>query len=96
MKEHLENFNTYCEVSGVDHEDVAVRMFVKTFIAAMLYWYSSLPNGSITSWDNLLDAFQTQFKSRVLGIELINEISHIKKKYRELTPQIINHFNKIF
>lgn len=96
IEEHLEKFNTYCEVNGIKHEDVAICIFFKTFTDVALHWYNSLPNGSITSWDDLSYEFLIRFKSRVHDRKLINELAHIKKNYKEYVSQIIYHFSKLF
>jgi hypothetical protein len=45
---------------GIDHEDVAMKLFTSSLIEEALDWFKGLPDNQITTHD----AFSTLFKSR--------------------------------
>lgn len=48
--EHLNVFNVSCGIIVVQHEDVAIRLFVQTLTRTDVDWFYHLPNSVITNW----------------------------------------------
>lgn len=51
-----------CGVLGVEHQDVVVRLFVKTLQGIVADWFYNLSLGSITSRNTIKDKFEKRFK----------------------------------
>ena len=81
--EHLNAFNTTCVVLVVAHEDVAVRLFVKTLIDDAADWFHHLPQGSITDWNHMRTAFEDRFKSSEDKHTLLLQLTQLKKEIHE-------------
>lgn len=62
MDEYLNAFNVSCGVLVVQHEDVAVRLFVQPLTKVAANWFYHLPNGVITNWQDLKTRFEARFK----------------------------------
>lgn len=95
-KEHLEKFNTFYGIVGVDHEDFAIHLFVRTFTKGAFQWYNLLPRVCIQSWDTLFKSFLGRFKSRVNGTKLINELFLMKKHGNKIVVQFMDILNKLY
>jgi hypothetical protein len=55
VEDHLATFSKLLNDFQVEHEDVAMRMFVSTFEGEAQTWYKSLPDASIDGWDSFQD-----------------------------------------
>lgn len=75
LEEHLNEFKTTCGVLAIATEDVTVRLFIQTLIDSVVDWFHHLPNGSITSWDTMKDAFETRFKVAEDANSLLMQLS---------------------
>jgi hypothetical protein len=60
VEDHLAAFSKLLDDFEVEHEDVAMRMFVSTLEGEARTWYKSLPDASIDGWDS----FQAKFIER--------------------------------
>ena len=61
MDEHIKAFFAATHILGVAHEDVAMRLFVKTLIESVVDWFYHLYDGSITNWNTMRITFETRF-----------------------------------
>jgi len=55
--EHINFFDQFADIFGIEHEDVYSRLLVQTFEGQVRTWFRSLPAASIPSYDALEDAF---------------------------------------
>lgn len=67
----------WCDI--VQHEDVAVRLFVQTLTKAMTDWFYHLPNGAITNWEDLKTRFEDKFKVAQDEHSLLAQLAQLKK-----------------
>lgn len=58
------------------------------------YWYRSLPNASITSWDDLVEVFINEFDEVYDPISFLMQFTSIKKNNQEYITKFNNHSNK--
>jgi hypothetical protein len=58
--EHVEFFDQFVDICGIEHEDVYSRLLVQTFEGKVRNWFRGLPIGSIWSYDELKNAFLRQ------------------------------------
>lgn len=94
-EEHINNFMLSINLNEVVEEDILVRLFPYTLQGSGGSWYFSLPSGSI----NILDAFQEQFITKFGDDKststLINDLSNLKAKPRELIKDFNSSFNEL-
>jgi hypothetical protein len=59
--EHINFFDKFEDICGIEHEDVYSRLLVHTFEGQVRTWFQSLPTASIRTYDALEDAFLRQW-----------------------------------
>jgi hypothetical protein len=57
VEDHLVAFSKLLDDFEVEHEDVAMRMFLSTLEGEARTWYKSLPDASIDGWDSFEENF---------------------------------------
>lgn len=65
-------------------EPCMCKAFGSTFFGRALYWFVALPNRSIRTFDDLVDAFNLQFASSRVFEKTIGDLYKIVQIYREL------------
>jgi len=64
LGEHLQDVSDVCAVHVITIWNVAIRLLVASFKGKALDWYRSLPPNSISTWDQLGDAFFARFSEK--------------------------------
>lgn len=95
VDEHLNAFNVACGVLAVQHEDVAIRLFVQTLTEGAADWFYHLPNGVITNWQDLKTRFEARFKVAEDDHSLIAQLAQLKKEIPESMRDFVAKFDKI-
>jgi hypothetical protein len=93
---HINLFDQFADILGLEHEDVYSRFFVQTFEGQVRTWFRSLPAGSILSYDALEDAFLRQWGERKDHLYYLTEFGSLKKKNSETVIEFIQRFNKLY
>jgi hypothetical protein len=94
--EHINFFDQFADILGLEHEDVYSRLFVQTFEGQVRTWFRSLPAGSILSYDALEDSFLRQWGERKDHLYYLTEFGSLKKKSSETVMEFIQRFNKLY
>ena len=68
--------------------------FGSTLTGPALQWYVSLPNGSIETFADLVDAFNLQFASSRVFEKTTSDLYKIVQRYREPLRDYLTRFNK--
>jgi hypothetical protein len=88
-----------CEIHVIEHDDVMVRMFLKTLIGTAYEWYLSLPTHSIASFDDVESMFMTMYVPPVMYHTLLTQFTqiHLKKgeKIRDFNLRFYKVLNQI-
>jgi hypothetical protein len=99
---HLDHFLTICDIHGVVHDDVMVRVFMQTLIGPAYDWYLSLPENLITCFDDIEYAFMGRYAHHVAYHTLLTQFTqiHLEKneKIRDFNLQFFrtcNEYQKI-
>lgn len=45
----------------VEHEDVAIKLFVHSFVEDARDWFRRLPNDYVSSWDDMVGCFKEHY-----------------------------------
>ena len=56
-EKHLESFHNFIDNFEIMHEDVVMRLFSKSFVGDVGFWFRNLKADSIGSWEELHDVF---------------------------------------
>jgi hypothetical protein len=92
VEDHLVSFSKLLDDFEMEHEDVAMRMFVSTLEGEARTWYKSLPNASIDGRDSFQEKFTKRWANKPDNSSLINAFTHIIKNGDE----IVTNFNARF
>ncbi|XP_061346929.1 uncharacterized protein LOC133292528 [Gastrolobium bilobum] len=83
---HIENFLLLSEtvkINGVTRYAILLRLFTHSLKDDARRWLQSLPQGSITTWDDLQTKFLARFFSASKRAKLKDEITRFKQKESE-------------
>jgi hypothetical protein len=94
--EHINFFDQFADILGIEHEDVYSRLLVQTFEGQVRTWFRSLPAASILSYDALEDAFLRQWGERKDHLYYLTEFGSLRKKNSETVMEFIQRFNKLY
>ena len=81
---------------GIDHEDVAMRLFASSLTEEALDWFKGLPNNHITSYDAFSNLFKSRWSKKTDGGTLGTQFNQIKKKENETVKEFITRFDRIY
>ena len=76
--------------AGIDHEDVAMRLFASSLTDEALDWFKGLPDNQITTYDALPPYLKAD------GGTLAAQFNLIKKKENETVREFISRFDKLY
>ncbi|XP_061370538.1 uncharacterized protein LOC133313218, partial [Gastrolobium bilobum] len=82
---HIENFLllSTVKINGVTRDAILLRLFTHSLKDDARRWLQSLPQGSITTWDDLQTKFLSRFFSASKRPKLKNKITGFKRKESE-------------
>jgi len=65
VRKHLNRFTCimiiYCKLPQYNHEDVKMRLFVRSLEGDALNWFNSCPEDSFTSLQDIVNAFKDRY-----------------------------------
>jgi hypothetical protein len=93
---HLTAFSKLLDDFEVEHEDVAMRMFVLTLEGEAQTWYKFLPDASIDGWDSFQAKFFERWTDKPENFSLINAFDNIKKNGDETIIDFNARFSKTY
>jgi len=94
--EHINFFDQFADILGIEHENIYSRLLVQTFEGQVRTWFRSLPATSILSYDALEDAFLRQWGERKDHLYYLIEFGSLRKKNSETVMEFIQRFNKLY
>ncbi|XP_061355408.1 uncharacterized protein LOC133299931 [Gastrolobium bilobum] len=92
---HLENFLLYCDtlkMNGVSRDAILLRLFPCSLKEEARGWLRSLPQGTITNWDDLATKFLARFFSASKMARLKGEITAFEQKESESLYEACERF----
>jgi hypothetical protein len=95
-QEHINFFDQFADILGIEHEDVYSRLLVQTFEGQVRTWFRSLPAGSLGSYQELENAFIRQWGERKDHLYYLTEFGALKKKNSESVLEFTQRFNKLY
>jgi hypothetical protein len=63
-QEHINFFDQFADILGIEHEDVYSRLLVQTFEGQVRTWFRALAIGSLRSYEELENTFIKQWGER--------------------------------
>lgn len=77
----------------VQHDDVAMKMFVQTLEGEACAWYKALPNASIDGWNSFRDKFTERWIDKQDN-SLLKSFTNLKKE-NDTMNEFNAHFSKV-
>jgi hypothetical protein len=72
IKDHIYIMGWDMDNAGIDHEDVAMRLFASSLTEESLDWFKGLPNNHITTYDSFSALFKRTWSRKENGGTLGN------------------------
>jgi hypothetical protein len=94
--EHINFFDQFADILGIEHEDVYSRLLVQTFEGQVRTWFRGLPVGSIASYDALENSFLRQWGEKKDHLYYLTEFGALRKKNYESVLEFTQRFNKLY
>jgi hypothetical protein len=63
-QEHINFFDQFADILGIEHEDVYSRLLVQNFEGQVRTWFRALATGSLRSYEEIENAFIKQWRER--------------------------------
>jgi hypothetical protein len=82
--------------AGIEHEDVAMRLFASSFTEEALDWFRALPDNHITSYEDFSKLFKDRWLTNANGGTLGAQFNQIKKREYETIKEFITIFDKLY
>jgi hypothetical protein len=82
--------------AGIDHEDVAMRLFASSLTEEALDWFKGLPDNHITTYDAFSTLFKSRWSRKEDGGTLGTQFNQIKKKENEMVKEFISRFDRLY
>jgi hypothetical protein len=82
--------------AGIDHEDVATRLFASSFTEEALDWFRGLPDNHIMTYDAFSNLFKSRWLRKADGGTLGTQFNQIKKKENEMVREFISIFDRLY
>jgi hypothetical protein len=95
-QEHINFFDQFVDILGIEHEDVYSRLLVQTFEGQVRTWFRSLPAGSLGSYQELENAFIRKWGERKDHLYYLTEFGALEKKNSESVLEFTQRFNKLY
>ena len=84
--EHYVDVADLAKTHNIQHEDIMVRLLAQSFKGKVLDQYRGFPNGSITSWAQLVEPFILEFNELEGPFSLLTQFTSIKRYEQENIP----------
>jgi hypothetical protein len=95
-QEHINLFDQFIDILGLEHEDVYSRILVQTFEGQVRTWFQGLEVGSLRLYDELESAFIRQWGERKDHLYYLFEFGALRKKNFESFLEFTQIFNKLY
>ena len=95
-QEHINFFDQFVDILGLEHEDVYSRLLVKNFEGHVRTWFQGLAAGSLRSYDELESAVIRQWGERKDHLYYLTEFRALIKKNSESVLEFTERFNKLY
>jgi hypothetical protein len=96
VEDHIYVLGRDMDNAGIDHEDVAMRLFDSSLTEEALDWFKVLPNNHITSYDAFSNLFKSIWSKKEDGGKLRTRFNQIKKKENETVKESISIFDRLY
>jgi len=95
-EDHIYVMGRDMDNAGIDHEDVAMRLFASSLTEEALDWFKGLPDNHIMTYDAFFALFRSRRSRKVDGGTLATQFNQINKKENEMVRQFTSRFDRLY
>lgn len=95
-RDKIEAFYPFAKNINVKHLDVVLRLFVQFVEEESRKWFKSLPNASITTWEEMENSFMHKWGEKRDHGYILTKFNAMKKKPDEGILEFTKRFNKLY
>jgi hypothetical protein len=96
VEDHIYTMGRDMDNAGIEHEDVAMRLFASSLTEESLDWFRALPDNHITSYEAFAKLFKDRWSTKEDGGTLGAQFNQIKKREYETVKEFITRFDKLY
>jgi hypothetical protein len=82
--------------AGIEHEDVAMRLFDSSLTEEALDWFRGIPDNHLTSYEYFSNLFKRIWSTKKDGGTLVAQFNQIKKKENETVNEFNTRFDSLY
>jgi hypothetical protein len=82
--------------AGIEHEDVAMKLFASSLTEEALDWFRGLPDNHLTSYEAFANLFKNRWSTKADGGTLGAQFNQIKKKENEMVKEFNTRFDRLY
>jgi hypothetical protein len=96
VEDHLYVMGRDMENAGIEHEDVAMKLFSSSLTKESLDWFRGLPENHLTSDESFSNSFKNKWSTKEDGGTLGEQFNQINKKGNEMVREFNTGFDKLY
>ena len=95
-QQHVDKMANFYELHEIDEENVAMRLFVQTFVGDVRKWFRGLATASITTLAELQRQFLNRWEVKKNPLQILVEYEQIKRNAGESVQDYCVRFNVVY
>jgi hypothetical protein len=95
-QEHINLFDQFADILGIEHEDFYSRLLVQTFEGQVRTWLRALAARSLRAYEELENDFIRQWGERRDHLYYLTEFEALRKKNSKSVLEFMQRFNKLY
>lgn len=95
-QQHVDRMAYFCELHEIDAENVAMRLFVQTFVGEVRKWFRGFPAARITTLADLQRQFLGRWAVKKNPLQILAEYEQIKQNVGESVQEYCIRFNSFY
>jgi hypothetical protein len=95
-EKHVQAFEHFLDLFEIEYEDVTLRAFSQSLQGKVKLWFKNLPPHSISSWDELREAFLRFWGEKKPLDLLLSDFYSIKKQEDETVSSFNRRFSSVY
>jgi hypothetical protein len=96
VEDHIYVMGWDMDNAGIEHEDVAMRLFYSSLTEEALDWFRGLPDNHFTSYDVFFQLIQEEMVEKGRWWDTWAQFNQVKKKENEIVNEFITIFDRLY
>jgi hypothetical protein len=96
VEDHIYVMGRDMDNAGIEHEDVAMKLFASSLTEEALDWFKGLPDNHLMSYEDFSNLFKNKWSTKTDGGTLGAHFNQIKKKENEMVKEFNTRFDRLY